>query len=305
MGISEIAPVVKHKCILGEGPVWDYVKQRILWIDIVQGHIHQYTPETAIFKTSSVGEMIGSLALSGNDVIAALKTGFYFIDLENETKVHIDDPEKHIAGNRFNEGKCDPAGRLWAGSMSLTEEETTGSVYTLHPNLSIEKKIENVTISNGMAWSPDENTFYYIDSPTLQVVSYQYDSLTSAISNKKIIITLDVSEGFPDGMTIDEEGMLWIAHWGGWKVARWNPETGKKLSQIDLPVSQVTSCTFGGENFEDLYITSASIRLSANQLEKEPLAGSLFVIKKCGFKGMPGFEFAGRLDRRRAEVIKK
>lgn len=297
MSRPKITPVVNHKCILGEGPVWDHVAQRILWIDIVQGHIHQYTPAIESFKTFSIGEMIGSLALSGNYVIAAIKSGFHFVDLESEAKVYVNDPEKHIPDNRFNEGKCDPMGRFWAGSMSLSEEGTTGSVYTLLHDFSIEKKIENVTISNGMAWSADQKTFYYIDSPTLQVVSYNYDNATGSISNKKIIIALDVSEGFPDGMTIDEEGMLWIAHWGGWKVARWNPETGKKLSQIDLPVSQVTSCTFGGENFEDLYITSASIRLSAEQLEKEPLAGSLFVVKNCGYRGMPTFEFVGRPDK--------
>jgi sugar lactone lactonase YvrE len=283
--------VVNHKCILGEGPVWDDKRKRILWIDIAEGHIHQFTPATNIFKTFSVGEMIGSLAITDGGTIAALESGFSFVNLENEETAHIDDPEKHIAGNRFNEGKCDPMGRFWAGTMSLTEEGTTGSVYTLHPDLSIEKKIDNVTISNGMAWSVDQKTFYYIDSPTLQVLSYAYDNATGAISDKKLIISIDQSEGFPDGMTIDEEGMLWIAHWGGWKVARWDPATGKKLMQIELPVSQVTSCTFGGEKFEDLYITSASIRLTHEQLQKEPLAGSLFVVKNCGYKGMPAFEF--------------
>ena len=126
-------------------------------------------------------------------------------------------------------------------------------------------------------------------------MSYDYDNETGAISGRKIILSFDASEGYPDGMTIDDEGMLWIAHSGGWKVARWNPNTGNKLLQFDLPVSQVTSCTFGGEHFEDLYITSASIRLTKEQLQKELLAGSLFVIKNCGFRGMPAFEFRGKL----------
>lgn len=288
---TKIETVINYKCTLGEGPVWDEEKQRIFWIDITQGHIHQFTPATNVFKTFDVGEMIGSIALSYDGIIAALENGFSFINLEKETIIHIGDPEKHIAGNRFNEGKCDPVGRFWAGTMSLTEEGSVGSVYTLHPDLSVQKKIENVTISNGMAWSLDEKTLYYIDSPTLQVAAYNYDVDTGAISDKKIIITMDESEGFPDGMTIDNEGMLWIAHWGGSKVARWNPSTAKKLMQFNMPVSQVTSCTFGGKNFEDLYITSASIRLTPEQLQKEPLAGSLFVIRNCGFKGMPAFRF--------------
>ncbi|MCW3108547.1 MAG: L-arabinolactonase [Segetibacter sp.] len=288
---KKIEIVVSHNCILGEGPVWDHKLQRILWIDIAVGNIHQFTPGSNIFKTFSAGEMIGSFALSENGIIAATESGFSFIDLENEVTEPIADPEMHIAGNRFNEGKCDPMGRFWAGTMALTEEQGAGSVYVLHPDLSVEKKIENVTISNGVAWSLDEKIFYYIDSPTLQVVSYQYDKDTGAISDRKIIISMNQSEGFPDGMTIDVEGMLWIAQWGGWKVARWNPLTGEKLMQIDLPVSQVTSCTFGGKDFEDLYITSASIGLTEKQKENEPLAGSLFIIRNCGYKGMPSFEF--------------
>lgn len=291
MFIKKIETVVSHKCILGEGPVWDHKKQRILWIDITEGHIHQFTPATNLFKTFAVGEMIGCLAPAAGGFIAALESGFSFIDLDNEITKHIDDPEKHLPGNRFNEGKCDPLGRFWAGTLPLSEDNPAGSLYTLHPDLSVEKKIENVSISNGMAWSLDNKTFYFIDSPTLELVSYRYDIDTAAISDRKIIIRFDANEGFPDGMTIDDGGMLWIAHWGGWKVARWDPNTGNKLLQIDLPVSQVTSCTFGGENFDDLYITSASIRLTEEQIRKEPLAGSLFVIKNCGYKGMSPFEF--------------
>ncbi|HSU49878.1 MAG TPA: SMP-30/gluconolactonase/LRE family protein [Segetibacter sp.] len=291
MIINRIETVVNHRCILGEGPVWDEELRRIWWLDIVDGHIHHFTPATNIFDTFSVGEMIGCMALTDDGIIAALKSGFSFIDVENKKIHHLGDPEEHMSGNRFNDGKCDPMGRFWAGSMSLKEEGTTGSVYTLHPDLSIEKKVDDVTIANGIAWSLDHNTFYFIDSPTLTVASYKYDNATGAISDRKVVLTFDASEGFPDGMTIDHEGMLWIAHWGGWKVARWNPLTGEKLMQIDMPVSQVTSCTFGGDNFEDLYITSASIRLTKEQLQKEPLAGSFFVVKNIGFRGMPSFRF--------------
>jgi sugar lactone lactonase YvrE len=287
----KVEPVLEHRCLLGEGPVWDHQRQQILWLDIVQGHIHRFTPSNNDFNTFNAGEMVGSIALAGNKVLVACQSGFLFADLENQTTEPISDPEKHLPGNRFNEGKCDPAGRFWAGTMALTEAPGAGNLYVLHTNFAVEKKIENVSISNGMAWSYDEKNFYYIDSPTLQVVSYDYDKDTGNISGRKVIITMEMSEGFPDGMTIDSEGMLWIAQWGGWKVARWNPRTGKKLMQVDLPVSQVTSCTFGGENFEDLYITSASIHLSTEELQKQPLAGSLFVIKKCGFHGLPTVKF--------------
>ena len=159
-------------------------------------------------------------------------------------------------------------------------------------DLTVTKKIQKVSISNGLAWSPDYNTFYYIDSPTKIVAAFNFDKISGAIKNKTNIIEFSNDEGTPDGMTIDSEGMLWIAHWDGWQISRWNPQTGEKIRKIPLPVSRVTSCCFGGENFEDLYITSARTGLSDDQLKKEPLAGSLFVIKNIGFRGLPAFEFA-------------
>jgi sugar lactone lactonase YvrE len=292
MSIQKIETVVDHKCALGEGPLWDHKKQRILWIDIVKGEIHQFAPKTKAFRTFSVGQMVGSIALCDDQtIIAALQSGFSFIDLDNETTQHITDPEKHLSNNRFNEGKCDPMGRFWAGTISLSEEPKAASLYALHPDLSVEKKIAGVTISNGMAWSLDHSIFYYVDTPTGEVAAFDYDKYSGEISNKKAIIKINENEGFPDGMTIDNEGMLWIAHWDGWKITRWNPFTGTKLNEINIPVSKVTSCTFGGPDFQDLYITSASVDLSNAELSKQPLAGSLFVIKNSGYKGLPSFEF--------------
>lgn len=294
--MTKVETVVGHSCLLGEGPVWDHKVQRLLWLDITEGHIHQYFPADNSFKTCNIGEMVGAIALSGTRFVAALESGFAFVDLHNGTTEPIADPEIHIINNRFNDGKCDAAGRFWAGTMSLTEDHGAGSLYVLHHDLSVEKKIENVSISNGLAWSLDEKTFYYIDSPTRQVVSYRYHKESGNISDRKIVISMSESDGFPDGMTIDTEGMLWIAHWGAWKVARWNPDTGEKLYQIDLPVSQVSSCTFGGEDFQDIYITSASIGLTEEQKQKEPLAGFLFVVKKCGYTGMGAIEFKSAIN---------
>jgi sugar lactone lactonase YvrE len=175
--------------------------------------------------------------------------------------------------------------------MSFSQTPGAGRVYALENDLSVTKKMETVTISNGMAWSADHQTFYYIDSPTFEVASYHYDKHTGHISNKKTVIKIEEKEGSPDGMTIDREGMLWIAHWDGWQVARWNPETGEILARVQLPVARVSSCTFGGENLDDLYITSAREGLTNGELQKQPLAGSLFVVRGCGYKGMAAFEF--------------
>jgi sugar lactone lactonase YvrE len=290
--VAEPEIVVEHTCLLGEGPVWDAKQKMICWVDILNGEIHQYSPVLKLHTTIPVHQIIGSFALcSDGNFIAALQNGFAFINRTSGEIKMIADPENHLPNNRFNEGKCDPAGRFWAGTMSLSEDTGAGNVYKIHYQLVPEKIIENVSISNGMAWSANHQTFYYIDTPTHEVVSYDYEKATGHISNKKVIIEIDDQDGYPDGMTIDNEGMLWIAHWDGWQVTRWNPFSSKKLFSIPLPVAKITSCTFGGENFTDLYITSAKKELTAEELKRQPLAGSLFVFRNCGFKGMPAVEF--------------
>jgi sugar lactone lactonase YvrE len=220
-----------------------------------------------------------------------LKNGFGFVNRETGEVNMLANPESHIPGNRFNDGKCGPDGRFWAGTMSHTDEPGKGSFYAFDTDHSVSKKISNVSISNGMAWSADHKTFYYIDTPTFTVAAYDFDKNTAEIGNKRVVITIPKEDGSPDGMTIDSEGMLWIAHWDGWQITRWNPDTGKKLLSIPLPAARITSCAFGGDNLEDLYITSARAWLTNDQLAEQPLAGSLFVIKNTGYKGLPAFEF--------------
>ncbi|WP_018615790.1 SMP-30/gluconolactonase/LRE family protein [Segetibacter koreensis] len=284
--------VVNHTCLLGEGPVWDIKNERILWVDILRGDIHAFYPGNNRFETFNAGKLIGSIALrKKGGLIAALEDGFAFIDLVKKKIEYIDDPEAHLPENRFNDGKCDPMGRFWAGTMSLSEKPQAGSLYTLEKEMAITKKIDGVTVSNGIAFSNDHSIFYYIDSPTSEVVSYDFDKRNGNISNKKTIITIKKEDGYPDGMTIDNEGMLWIAHWDGWRITRWNPATGEQLEKISLPVARVTSCTFGGTKLSDLYITTARKELTEDELEEQPLAGSLFVVRNCGFTGLPAFEF--------------
>ena len=277
---------------LGEGPVWDANSRRIIWIDISKGDIHQYDPHKKEQQTFHIDQKIGSVALKkSGGLIAALQHGFASIDIEQKKIKMIADPEADLPDNRFNDGKCDPAGRFWAGTMSDSGKEKAGSLYTMEKDLSIVRKISEVGCSNGLAWSSDHSTFYFIDTPTKQVAAYDYDIATGNINNRRIVVTIPDGDGLPDGMTIDSEGMLWIALWGGWKVQRWNPHTGKLLDHILLPVSQVTCCTFGGETFNDLYITSAKEGLADDERKKQPLAGSLFVVKNCGYTGLPAVSF--------------
>ncbi|KAA9038777.1 SMP-30/gluconolactonase/LRE family protein [Ginsengibacter hankyongi] len=290
----KIEVVVNHQCLLGEGPVWDAKRKLIYWIDILRGEIHEYSPESENHRTIKTNEIIGSIGLciDGN-FITATNNGFAFIDRISGEKKTIISPESCLPGNRFNDGKCDPAGRFLAGTMSTSGKLKSGSLYALETDLSVTKKLEQISISNGMAWSPTNEVFYYIDTPTYEVTSYDYDKTSGKISNKKIVIKIPKNAGLPDGMTIDNEGMLWVAHWDGWQVSRWNPQTGRELFVITLPVKKVTSCAFAGENLQDLYITTASVGLTHDEKKAQPLAGSLFAIKNIGFSGMEGFEFAG------------
>jgi sugar lactone lactonase YvrE len=288
----KIETVIPETCLLGEGPVWDFRKKTICWVDILNGQIHEYNPSDRSHKTIPVRQMIGAVAICKNGhFIAALKNGFGFINRDSGAVSMILNPEPDLPGNRFNDGKCGPDGRFWAGTMSHTDEPEKGSFYLLNKDLSVTKKMERVSISNGISWSLDHSVFYYIDTPTLRVSAFDFDQVNATIMNKRIAIRFPENEGLPDGMTIDNEGMLWIAHWDGWQITRWNPFSGEKILTVPLPVARVTSCCFGGEDFQDLYITSAKTGLTPAQLHEQPLAGSLFIIRNIGYKGLPLFEF--------------
>jgi|SRR6185503_8411044 len=288
----QIDIVLPHKCLLGEGPVWDFRRKVICWVDILNGEIHQYAPWSKEHQVIWVGQMIGAAVLcSDGHFLTALKNGFGFVNRETHEVSMLANPESHLPGNRFNDGKCGPDGRFWAGTMSHADEPEKGSFYMFDKDHSVTKKIDRISISNGMAWSADDKTFYYIDTPTYAVAAYDFDKRTGEISRKRIVIRIPNEDGSPDGMTIDNEGMLWIAHWDGWQITRWNPATGEKLAAIKMPAARITSCAFGGDDFGDLYITSARTGLKESQLANQPLAGSLFVIKNIGVKGLPAFEF--------------
>ncbi len=290
---SNLQTVLDYKCTLGEGPVWNEETQTILWIDIVEGLIHQYNINQQKHTSFNVGEMIGCIALRENGgLIAALQNGFAFIDLDKKIVEHVINPQSDTS-IRFNDGKCDAAGRFWAGTMAVSEEENKGNLYVMQTDLSVKKKLENVTISNGIVWNADNTIMYYIDTPSNYVFAFDYNNERGEINNQRVALDLTHENGYADGMTIDEENMLWIAFYGGWRVARYNPETGSLLKQIELPVENVTCCTFGGKDLSDLYITTASKEMNEEDLKKQPLAGQLFVIKDCGVKGLLAAKFKG------------
>lgn len=278
--------MVDAKAKLGEGPSWDQQFGRLFWVDIEGYQLHIYNPSTNEDRTIDVGEHVSAVVpYLEDEVIVALISGLYRFNIQTGEKILIHDPEEGRPGNRFNDGKCDPAGRFLAGTMSLNGESEQGAFYSLSTEGNVSLLIDEVSTSNGLAWSADHSTLYYIDTPTLEIVSFDYDVQEGTISNKQVIATVDESEGYPDGMTIDAEGMLWVARWGGQRVSRINPTSGEVIAEVSLPVNCVTSCAFGGEHLDELYITTAQ-----DDSEDQPLAGGLFMVKP-GVKGMPTVYF--------------
>ncbi len=276
---------------LGEGPAWDSRRGVLHWVDIHAGRLHTFDPASGSDSCLELGEAIGCVApVRSGGLLLALRSGFWTLSLPAATRTLLAVPE-HLPGNRFNDGKCDPAGRFLAGTMDDAEREASGSLYSLSPDGALKTLLTGLRISNGLAWSPDYQTFYFIDTPTRLVRAYEYDLETGSLANARAVVHVPPQLGWPDGMTSDQEGMLWIALWGGAAVTRWDPASGRLLASYRVPALNVTSCVFGGPDLSDLYITSARKGMTAAQLAEYPLSGGLFRLA-AGTRGLPTFEFA-------------
>ncbi|MDE3250749.1 MAG: SMP-30/gluconolactonase/LRE family protein [Bacteroidota bacterium] len=282
----------RSDCLLAEGPVWDSRSASLYWVDIEGKCIHHLLVNRGLHRRIAVDSMVGAVVLCTNgDLLGAMHSGLVFINPSSGETTAFAHPEKAFPKNRYNDGKCDPAGRWWIGTMSLTEAPGAGNLYMIDKDGSHVHQLGKLGISNGLAWTADKKTMYFIDTPARIVWAFDYDNDTGRIGNRRVAITVPEKEGYPDGMTIDNEDMLWIAHWDGWQVGRWNPHTGKKLASIPVPAARVTCCTFGGTQLSDLYITTASTGLNTEQLSAQPLAGSVFVAGKTGSTGRDAIRF--------------
>jgi sugar lactone lactonase YvrE len=278
---------------LGEGPAWDGVHHFLYWVDIHAGNLHSFQPETGIDNCINLGETIGCVApCQSGDLVMTLGGGFASMNPDTQKVTRLTRVEENLPGNRFNDGKCDPAGRFLAGTMDNAEMEASGTLYSFSANGVLKTLLTGVRISNGLAWSPDYKTFYHIDTPSRQITAFDYDLASGELEAPRTVVTVPSELGWPDGMTSDSVGTLWVAMWGGAKITRWNPGTGQLMDTIPVPAFNVTSCVFGGPNLTDLYITSARKGMSAEQLTIFPASGGLFRIK-TGMIGMPTFAFDG------------
>ncbi|MCL6599767.1 MAG: SMP-30/gluconolactonase/LRE family protein [Alicyclobacillus macrosporangiidus] len=291
--MRELTLAVDAKAELGEGPSWDSLLQCLYWVDIIGQKLHIYDPADQRDRTIEFDQYVSSV-LPGKpgEVIVTLQHGFYRVDLQSGKITPIAVVERDVDTNRFNDGKCDPAGRLWAGTMAIDEARFQGNLYRLDPDLRVTRMLTGVSISNGMAWSSDAKTMYYIDTPTREIVAFDYDISTGAIRDRRVVVRIPEDAGYPDGMTIDAEDMLWVAHWEGGRISRWDPHSGSLLEEVIIPASRVTSCVFAGPDLTDLYITTARVGLDEATLKLQPGAGGLFRLT-TDVKGSPTFRFAG------------
>jgi sugar lactone lactonase YvrE len=293
--VGELELVPNCQAMIGECAIWNSALQRLHWIDIEGQRVFTYDPATGENRAYDVGQKVGTVVprVRGG-VMLALLEGFATLDLDSGRVALLPRPPEHDpAAVRFNDGKCDPAGRFWAGTMALVKgPKPLGRLYRLDADGSMHVVLRDVGTSNGIVWSLDRRTLYFIDTPLRRIDAFDFNDATGAIANRRTAVTVPPDLGRPDGSTIDSEGMIWVAMYEGWGVTRWNPRTGELLQTIRLPVARVTSCAFGAPDLDTLYITSARAGLTDEQRAAQPLAGCLFKVKP-GVRGVPAFAYQG------------
>ena len=276
---------------LGEGAFWNHITQTFYWIDIEGKKLHIFDPAQKSNQSFNMPSRIGTVVpTNGDEALVALEDGIHIINTKTGALSMFAEIESNVSDNRMNDGKCDPSGRLWAGTMHMPQTSANGKVYMIRSNGLYQAMIDSVTISNGIVWTKDAKTMYYIDTPTGYVRAYDFDNATGAITNERKVIEVPSEVGFPDGMAIDNEDKLWIGLWNGNKVARYDPLSGKMMASIEVPAHNVTACAFGGPNLDTLYITTARVDMTKQELDSLPLSGSVFKAVP-GVKGVASSQF--------------
>ena len=289
---SDIQCVYETAAFLGEGPWWSAREKRLFWVDILAPAVHRFDPASAQNQTVKLTELVGAVAQrQTGGLLAATQFGFKNFDFETGEMELIADPESHLPENRFNDGKCDRAGRFWAGTLCLHAGTGIGSLYRLEPGGRVKQMDTGFGVSNGIGWSPDNKSMYFTDSKSRRIFVYDFDLAVGEIDNRRVFAVVPDGGGQPGGLTVDEQGFVWSVNWDGWCITRYDPK-GVVERSIRLPVPRPTSCIFGGPNLDILYVTSARIRLSAQRLTEAPLSGSIFAIDP-GVRGLPEPAFAG------------
>lgn len=285
--MEHIVVTREDRDMLGEGPVWDDRRGELLWVDIVGQRLHRLDLANGGVASIKLTEPIGWALPRSNasSFIAGFRSGFHILDVETGERQLIGNPEADRPGNRLNDAKVDTQGRIWAGSKHDLDAGATGALYRLDPSMSWQRCDDHYGVANGPTFSLDGRTMYHTDSALRTIFAIDLHD-DGTLSKKRIWRTFDDDWGYPDGMTTDADGYLWIAHWGGGRVSRFAPD-GTLVSVVPLPATNITSCAFAGERLDRLFVTSSMLGC-----DDEPLAGSLFEVD-TGCIGLPASRFAG------------
>ena len=286
----QVECVADVQAVLGEGPAWVAREGALYWVDVKGREIFRRDGSGTVRRWDTPMRVGSLVPRAGGGFVAGTDDGFYFIDAGMERYEPVAHPEKDRPTNRFNDGKVDRSGRFWAGTMDDREREAVGTLFRLDPDLNWARIDEGYRVTNGPAFSPDGRRMYHNDSALQVTYAFDVDADGNA-SNRREFAHYGEGEGYPDGMTVDCEGCLWIAFWDGWCVRRFSPE-GEQLAEVRVPVQRPTSCAFGGERLDRLFITSARIGLEGTELARQPLAGGLFAVDP-GVHGIAELPFAG------------
>lgn len=294
---AEVRPtqlVAQCRNVLGEGPIWCPREQSLWWVDNLRPSVWRHDARSGSVKSWEMPEEVGSIVLrERGGLVAAMRTGFYVLDLERGTRERVAAPEPDRPNNRLNDGRCDRRGRFWCGSMNaqFKDGKQSAAIYRLDPDFSCHRMDDGFIVSNGIAFSPDDRTMYYSDTTSRKVYRYDFDIDTGNIRNRQQFATTEGLPGKVDGAAVDEEGGYWCAHVYDWCVVRYNAE-GEIDRRVRLPVRNPTCLAFGGPGFRTLYVTSATMFLADDELAQQPHAGCVLSLD-VGARGLPEPRFAG------------
>lgn len=293
MDLDAITPTVALRAgaELAEGPVWDVDGSRLIWVDIMGRAVHFFDPATGEDRSVSVPEMPGiAVPRQSFGQVLAIGHGFGFLHPNGEFEQIVLLDQGPVTA-RMNDGNCDSAGRLWAGTMGLNAEPGQGALYRLDPDLTVKQVLDGITESNGIDWSPDDRLMYHVDSMERRVDVFDFDLDYGSISNRRPFAAVDDGDLLPDGLTVDNDGGVWVACWSGAQIRRFAPD-GSLTGTISLPTPNITSQVFGGPAHDQLYITSARAELSDAGQKGDQDGGSLFLCRP-GVSGRRHRTFAG------------